>query len=166
MYINLYNYKKSLWGRNVEIFNDETKWGYITWNGYLQSKAVGDLYGKKYILSVSSVLPLKMKITDEAETTEIASVKFNLWSTKARLKVYDGSEYQLKSIHQFTSKYIWERNGTQIMRINNGFLGGEIESSVTNEEHNALLLIAALYINNHIISTVIILVILLYLIFE
>lgn len=166
MYIKLYNYTKSFWGRDIEIFNDDTKWGYVTWNGYFKSGAVGDLYGKKYLLSIASVFPLQYKVLDETKTEEIAKMSFNFWCTKAHLKINDGSDYHLKSIHHFSSKYIWEKDETQVMRIKNGFMGGEIESSVTDEKHNALLVIMALYINNHIASTIIIIVILLYLVFE
>ena len=166
MYINIYKYKKSFWGKDIEIFNDETKWGYVSWNGLLKTTAIGDLYGKKYQLSVSSSFPLKFKVMDEAKTEEIANLKFNIWCTKGRLRIKDGSEYQLHSIHHFTSKYIWKKNGAQVMRINNGFMGGEIESSVTDEEHNALMLLTALYINNHITATIILTLIVIYLLFE
>lgn len=166
MYLNIYNYTKYLFGRNIEIFNNQTKWGYISWSNLFGTTAKGDLYGKKYELKLANLYPLNVRINSEDGSKEIAQLKFNIWHNRATLNINDKTKYLLKTKHFFISKFVWYSKGTEVMRIKNEFKGGFVESSVTNEDHNAIMLVSSLYVNNHLSSIIILLLIALAFILE
>ncbi|MEO0638186.1 MAG: hypothetical protein AAFY70_00565 [Bacteroidota bacterium] len=96
------------------IYEGEQPVGFFSRN-WLGFKAKAEWKGKNYRMTFPSWSGLKMKIVEEETAEEIAYASFNLMSTKANVRLFDGSYMQWKYNNYSQNK--WQISDEQDQRI-------------------------------------------------